>query len=190
MFILYAVVAGLVVGSVTGGRLLALADLRLRWAPLIVAGFLAQVVLFSDVVASRIGAAGPLLYVASTLAVGAAVVRNLGIPGVPLIVMGAVSNMAAILANGGFMPAAPGALASLGKAAPVIYSNSAVVAAPALEWLTDRFALPRWLPFANVFSVGDVLLGVGVAALIVATMRRDGSGEPRTGAGRQLPHSA
>ena len=34
---------------------------------------------------------------------------------------------------------------------------------PRLAPLTDIFAMPRWLPFANVFSVGDVLIGVGVA---------------------------
>ncbi|HLO36017.1 MAG TPA: DUF5317 family protein [Candidatus Deferrimicrobium sp.] len=170
MFILYAIVAGLALGLVLGGRWQALADIRFRWAPLILVGFLAQVVLFSEFVSERVGAAGPALYVVSTLAVGAAVVRNARLPGMPLIILGAVSNVAAILANGGFMPAAPGALASLGKTAPTIYSNSAIVAQPALELLTDRFALPRWLPLANVFSVGDVLIGVGLLALLVATM--------------------
>ena len=178
MFILYALVIGLLVGALLGGRWLALGSIKFRWAPLISVGFLAQIVLFSEAVAARVGDAGPLLYVVSTLMVGVAVVRNLRIPGVPLIVVGAVSNMAAILANGGFMPAAPDALASIGKSAPTIYSNSAVVAQPALEFLTDRFALPHWLPLANVFSVGDILIGAGVFALIVTTMlrgRRDGT---------------
>jgi len=183
VFILYAIVVGLAAGTVLGGRWGALGSISFRWAPLILAGFLAQIVLFSEAVASRIGDAGPALYVVSTLMVGVAVVRNLGIPGVPLIVLGAISNMAAILANGGFMPAAPGALAALGKAAPTIYSNSAVVAQPALEALTDQFALPRWLPLANVFSVGDVLIGAGVVVLLVATMV---GGRPRGRAAGRL----
>ena len=178
MFILYAIIAGLVVGAALGGRWFALGSIPFRWAPLIFVGFLAQVVLFSDFVAERVGAAGPPLYVISTLAVGIAVVRNARLPGMPLIILGAASNMAAILANGGFMPAAPGALAWLGKAAPVVYSNSTVVAQPALELLTDRFALPAALPFANVFSVGDVLLGTGVAVLIAVTMRRGRDAAP------------
>jgi ABC-type antimicrobial peptide transport system permease subunit len=172
VFILYAILIGLALGIALGGRPLALAEIRFRWAPLVVVGFLAQVVLFSDAVASQVGEAGPPLYVASTLLVGAAVVRNLGLPGMPLIVAGAVTNMAAILANGGFMPATPEALGAIGKGAPTIYSNSAVVAEPALGPLIDRFALPMWLPFHNVFSVGDVLLAVGVAILIAVTMRR------------------
>ena len=182
MFILYAVLAGLVVGVALGGRPSALATIRFHWAPLIVLGFLAQVVLFTDAVAERVGDAGPILYVATTLMVGAAVLRNLRLPGMPLVVLGAVSNLAAILANGGFMPATPEAMASLGKGVPTIYSNSAVVPDPRLPWLIDRFALPHGVPWANVFSIGDVLLAVGVFVLIVSVMRRpaelSGAGEP------------
>ncbi len=172
MFILYAVVAGLVAGTLFGGRLVALGSIKIRWAPPILAGFLIQVVLFSDAVAERVGAAGPPIYVASTLMVGAAVARNLSLPGMPLIALGAAANMAAILANGGFMPATPEALAALGRSSATIYSNSTVVAEPALELLIDRFALPTWLPLANVFSLGDVLLGAGIMVLIVVAMVR------------------
>ena len=34
--------------------------------------------------------------------------------------------------------------------------------------------MPIWLPIANVFSVGDVLIGVGVAVAIVAGMHGRG----------------
>ena len=175
MFILYALVAGLVLGVAMGGRPSALASIQFRWAPLIAVGFLAQVVLFTDAVASRVGDAGPPIYVLTTLMVGAAILRNASLRGIPLIVAGALSNLAAILANGGYMPATADAVATLGKhGAQAIYSNSSLVAAPSLAPLVDRFALPRWLPFANVFSIGDVLIALGVIVLIVATMRRPG----------------
>ena len=64
-----------------------------------------------------------------------------------------------------------------------------MVARPVLEPLTDQFALPRWLPLANVFSVGDVLIALGVLVLIVVVMRRSAPAEPG-GAGRQLPLSS
>ena len=190
MFILYALIAGLAAGALLGGRLAALADLQFRWSPLILAGFLSQVVLFADPVASRIGAAGPILYVASTIAVAVAVARNVSLPGIRLVLAGAVCNLAAIVANGGYMPAAPGALASIGKTPPTIYSNSVVVPAPALELLTDRFALPPWLPFTNVFSIGDVLVAAGVVVLVVVTMRGSRDRLARAGAPRQLPLSS
>ena len=173
MFILYAVVIGLVAGFLAGGRISAIGEIRFRWAPLGVAGFLAQVLLFSDAVAARVGDLGPALYVGSTLVVVVAVLRNVAIPGIPLVALGAISNLVAIVANGGYMPASPAALAALGKGAPTIYSNSAVVSQPALAALTDVFALPSWLPFHNIFSVGDVVLAIGVVIVIWAAMRRD-----------------
>jgi len=174
MFILYAVVIGLAIGLVAGGRIGSIGDIRFRWAPLVLVGFGAQVLLFSDAVAARVGDLGPVLYVASTLLVVIAVVRNCAVAGMPLVAVGAACNLAAIVANGGFMPASAAAMAALGKAAPTIYSNSAVVAQPALAPLTDIFALPSWLPLHNVFSLGDVILGVGVAMVIAIAMRRGG----------------
>jgi hypothetical protein len=70
------------------------------------------------------------------------------------------------------MPAGRGALEALGKSDPTIYSNSAYLEHPALEPLTDILALPAWLPFSNIFSVGDVLIAAGVVVIIVAAMRR------------------
>ena len=58
------------------------------------------------------------------------------------------------------MPADPGALDIAGLP-PGDHANSVVLADPALRPLTDIFAIPAWLPMANVFSVGDVLIAVG-----------------------------
>jgi hypothetical protein len=172
MFMIYSVVIGLLLGALVGGRPGGLATLEFRWAPLIIVGLLTQVLLFSDPVAERIGDLGPAIYVGSTLLVLAAVARNARIPGLPVVVLGAASNVVAILANGGYMPASREALAALGKTGPVVYSNSSVVAQPALWPLTDIFALPTWLPGANIFSIGDVLIGIGIAAAIAVAMRR------------------
>jgi hypothetical protein len=38
--------------------------------------------------------------------------------------------------------------------------------------LTDIFTLPPWVPFANVFSIGDVLIGLGVVVVIALGMRQ------------------
>lgn len=173
MFLLYAVVIGLVLGLMLRGDARRIAQLHFHWMPVVFLGFGAQVVLFSDFVAQRIGDLGPPIYVATTAAVLAAIVRNLRIPGLVIVAAGSISNLAAIVANGGFMPASSAAVASLGKTQVEAYSNSVQLANPALELLTDIFALPRWLPFANVFSVGDVLIAAGVVWAIVATMRAD-----------------
>ncbi len=171
MFILYAIPLGLLLGLALGGRIEGLAAVRFRWAPVALAGLALQVALFSAPVAERIGAAGTPLYVGSTVLVLVALLRNLAIPGLSLVALGAVSNLAAIVSNGGSMPASPDALAALGKTIGDEYSNSVVVPDPALALLTDVFAMPPWLPLANVFSIGDVLIGIGVAVAIAVAMR-------------------
>jgi hypothetical protein len=171
MFILYAIVIGLAVGLLAGGRPAGIGQVQFRWGWLIFLGFGAQVLLFSAPVTERIGTLGPPIYVASTAVVLVALMRNVAQPGLPIVALGALCNFAAIVANGGYMPTSTDALAALGKLAASGYSNSAVVAAPALAPLTDIFALPAGLPFANVFSLGDVLIGVGVALAIAIAMR-------------------
>ena len=179
MFILYALVVGFVLGLLLGGRPAGLANLQFRWSWLIIGGLLVQVVLFTDQVASMAGDLGPPIYVGSTALVFLGVLRNIDITGMKIVALGAASNMAAIVANGGYMPAGRGALEALGKTDATIYSNSAVIEHPALEPLTDIFALPAGLPFANIFSVGDVLIAVGVTVIIVAAMRHSPAPEPR-----------
>jgi len=190
VFILYALLIALIVGILAGGRLARLGALSIRWSWVIAGGLAAQLVLFSDPVTRIVGHAGPVIYVATTGCVLLAVLANRRIVGIPLVVAGAAANMAAIIANGGFMPASAAALAALGKAAPTTYSNSAVVASPALWPLTDIFAMPRWVPFANVFSIGDVLIGLGVATVIIVAMRRDPDATVGTSLGSSIGPAA
>ncbi len=171
VFILYGVVAGLLAGAVLGGRLEHLADVRFRLAPLALLALAIQVVLFSPLANGLPDQAARATYVVSTALVGVVVIANWRLAGLPLIALGAALNLAAILANGGAMPASPAALAALGMGTGG-NTNSVLLEHPALEPLTDVFALPGWLPLANVFSVGDVLIGAGVAIAIAAAMRR------------------
>jgi hypothetical protein len=172
VFILYGVLIGLVLGFLAGGRPAGLAALRIQYGWVMIAGLLVQVVLFSPAAAERVGDIGPPIYVASTSVVALAILANVRITGMAVVGLGAMSNLAAIVANGGYMPADPGAMAALGMSEPTTYSNSAVVADPALWPLTDIFALPVWLPWSNVFSIGDVVIVLGVVIVIVAAMLR------------------
>jgi hypothetical protein len=172
VFILYALPIGLAIGWVLGGRAAGLAGLQFRWPWLFVVGLFVQVVLFSGPVSDRVGELGPPIYVASTALVFAAVLANRVVPGFPIVALGAASNLAAIVANGGYMPASAAAMAALGKVDPTSYSNSSIIANPSLAPLTDIFALPAWLPYANVFSLGDVVISVGVVVVIARAMRR------------------
>ena len=172
MFVIYAVVVGVAAGYLLGGRLDMLGTMRLRWPWLALCGLAFQVVLFSGALDGRIGGAGPVLYVLSTALVFAVVLVNLRVPGLALVAVGAASNLVAILANGGYMPADPAALAVAGLEPESGFSNSVATDQAVLRPLTDIFALPDAVPFANVFSIGDVLIGAGIAVAIAAGMHR------------------
>ena len=171
MFILYAIPVGILVGLLLGGRLQGLSTLQFRWVSVFLLGLAVQLVLFSDAVTTWIGDAGVPIYVGSTLAVAAVIAANLRIRGMPIVLAGAASNLAAIIANGGYMPTSTAALEALGHTFRGGYSNSSYDPDPALPWLTDIFAMPAWLPAANVFSIGDILIGLGVVVVIASAMR-------------------
>jgi hypothetical protein len=171
VFILYALLAGLIAGRLLGGRVERLAGLELRWKGLALVGLLIQLALFSRTVSASIGEAGPWIYVGSTGAVLLFVLANLRLPGFWLIAIGSLANLLAILANGGYMPTSAAALSVAGLEPAAGYSNSVVLSDPALGPLTDVLAMPAWMPLANVFSLGDLLIGVGIALALVWGMR-------------------
>jgi hypothetical protein len=113
VFILYAIPLGIAAGYLLGGRLVGLASLDLRWTPVAIAGLVVQVLIFGPLgtMLESLGSVGPILYVGSTFAVLAAVARNVRVAGLQLVVLGAALNLVAIVANGGVMPADPGAMA-------------------------------------------------------------------------------
>ena len=118
---------------------------------------------------------------------------NRQIPGVLVVGAGAASNGLAIAVNGGVLPASPRAVEAAGLDHGDGFSNSAVVDQPVLPWLGDVFAWPAPLPLANTFSVGDVLILLGVVIAAWTGTRRLGRparerGEPgRSGPGRSEP---
>ncbi|HEV8489739.1 MAG TPA: DUF5317 domain-containing protein [Candidatus Limnocylindrales bacterium] len=180
MVVLYGLLAGLLVGHVRGGSLAGFGDLRLTRPEVAVCGLAVQVVLFLPVVAEHAGAVGMAVYVASTLAVLSFVLVNLRVPGMPLIALGAGANLAAILANGGVMPVDPVAAAAVGHAPTLSFTNAVIQADPQLRPLTDLIALPAWLPFSNVVSMGDVAITVGLAFAVQAAMSlRPAAAAPR-----------
>jgi len=179
MFILYAVLAGLVIGLLSGGSAARLGDLRFAWAPLIALGMAVQVALFSTPMGDALGPAAPIVYIASNVAVLVAVWRNLAIPGFAFVLAGGLANLVAICANGGYMPVSGDALIALGRLPHAGYSNSRFLDGVILAPLTDLFAMPAWIPMANIFSIGDVLIGVGAAVAVVAAMHGRGPLRPR-----------
>ncbi|MGN6379951.1 MAG: DUF5317 family protein [Gaiellales bacterium] len=172
MVLLTGFAVALALALAGGGRPGRLADLRLRAVWLFYLAIGIQLVafpagLFPWSTGDRVATA---LSLTSYALLAVATVINVRIPGTPLIGLGLASNVVAMLANGGHMPASAAALASLGRVEHGVHANSVSLAHPTLPWLIDRFATPGWVPFASVFSVGDVLIVAGATMLLWSAM--------------------
>jgi len=182
MLYLIALLLGLVIGLLRGGRLGQLAHLRLRWLWLVPIALVIQLLVFP------LFSSGPLLPYATAslhlisyvlLTVWLAV--NLRVLPVGVLLLGATANLVAVASNGGYMPASATALerAGLGglveqmvegqAVANVILMSPATRANPLGDWLY----FPEWFPFSTAFSIGDVLIMVGLAWLIARGMVAD-----------------
>lgn len=162
MALVLPLLLGLAVAPLLGGRWQLLGRIRLRAVPLFYAAIALQLVAFPVRrmpwrTPDRVAVA---LWLVSFGLFAVVLLLNARLPGVPLVAAGLISNVAAVVANGGHMPALPSALRAAGLAFTVS-RNSAATAAPHLSWLVDRWAAPSWIPWANVFSVGDVAIAAG-----------------------------
>jgi uncharacterized protein DUF5317 len=163
-------------GVVQGGSLARWSALHVRGWPLAAACLLMQVALFSPLLESQplIVAYGPWLYVLSLAGVGATLLANARaekaahLP-LTLAALGVALNCLVIVANGGYMPRSDKAAASLGMPSTAQLMQERLVnveplgGQTRLGWLGDTISEPRWLPLANVVSIGDLLLSAGLA---------------------------
>jgi hypothetical protein len=157
-------------GLLAGGRLGALAELRLRAPWLFLCALALQIAAFPVFLPwTTDESLASALWVASYVLLVAGAVLNRRVTGVPIVAFGMCLNLAAILANRGTMPVTPGAMHDAGRTA-LTQANSTASTSPRLPWLIDRWAAPDWIPFANVFSVGDVVIAVGAVVIVLAAM--------------------
>jgi hypothetical protein len=150
------VVLGLLVAFIRGADWNRLADARWRLWPLVLVGLAIQLALYGQVEGRTLPDLpyAAALYVLSHLLVLASFAANRRLRGVPLLVVGAILNLVAIVANGGQMPS----------------TNRGMTDATPLWWLGDWLELPL-LP-RRLFSVGDLFLAAGAAVTVYGLARR------------------
>jgi hypothetical protein len=154
------------------GSLLRLTSVEIRGLWLIATALVIQVLVIS-VVSDVPPAVAVSLHVATYVMAGVFLVRNLRLHGVPTIAVGTCMNAVTIAVNGGVLPASAAALRQAGWTdAQGHFANSHALANPKLALLGDNFATPLWVPFSNVYSLGDIVILVGIAIFMFRATRK------------------
>jgi hypothetical protein len=179
MFLLWAIVLGLVIGLLRRGSLANLAKLKLHGLWLIPLALIIQLLIFP------LGPRAPILKVGtaylhllSYFCLLAFIGLNWRYPELLIMGVGLGLNLLVIAANGGYMPASADALRRAGLegvAAALeqgLHHGNTVLMSPQtkLNFLGDLLYLPAIIPLANAFSVGDLLLALGVILLLALRM--------------------
>ena len=179
---LSAVILALVVGVLAGGGFPRLAELRLRWLPLLgiaLALRLGVFVLRPDVARVPVG----WVFVLAYLFIFAWLWRNWTVPGLQIASVGIAANTLAVVLNGGHMPVWGAAFTAAGLSVDAIAGDpfhhlllsdsvSAFVARGGL--FGDVIPIPLPL-IRDVVSLGDILLALGIFWAIVYSMTRPGA---------------
>lgn len=167
MFLLPSILLGILFALLVGGRPGRVLELELRHAWCVPTALGIQLALFSFFGGSFVPAElGTAVHISSYGFLAFFATANAGTKVLLPLFAGMAANALAIAANGGKMPVSPEAARAAGIDVGV-HSN-VQLGGERLTFLGDVFALPHQMPFANVFSVGDLLIGVGMMVLIVA----------------------
>ncbi|MEX2658060.1 MAG: DUF5317 family protein [Acidimicrobiales bacterium] len=167
-----AITLGLVAGLVAGGRPANAARRSLRWWPALAGGAAAQwIPELLDVPESAAFAA----VVASYAALAAFAVANLGLVGMPVVLLGLVLNIAVILANGGMPVRAEAIIAADIAATPEEIAALDFGSKRHLEDRDDRLTVLGDIvpvpPLREVLSFGDLILAAGVTNVVFRLLR-------------------
>ena len=166
MLWLFAIVAGLVFRLVTGGKITNLARLRFRWPWVILVAIAARAAVVLTPL-SRVEGAQYVFVIAIAAIVAWTIAHFNRLPGVWLVTAGTLLNLLVIVANGARMPVAPELAVSLARHGTI---GPYTVMGPDtnLNLLGDWIAL---YPVPEVYSIGDVVIAIGLAVVVFLAVR-------------------
>jgi hypothetical protein len=168
------ILLGLAAGYALGGRLSNLSHVNLEHTWLVVASIVPQLVIFTPLGEGIDDTVSVVIHLGTYLMLLTFIALNRRDPGITFAGVGVAANALVIFANGGYMPASPRALEYAGfvVTSDTHYNSAVADNGVRLLVLGDVMATPDWMPLVgNVFSVGDVLIAVGVAIVIARGMR-------------------
>jgi len=187
------ILIALLVGWISGGKFWRLAEAKIRHVWLIFVPLGLYLVSWAPPFVKS-----PLFLgisaVVEKIALIVVALYNLRLPGMKLILIGLLLNVIALSFNGGMMPASEGALIAafgqeyLNQARNSVHVRSAIMdASTELGFLCDIIAAKR--PFVlvpAVYSVGDLVMSIGIFICIIAIMRTPLPSESNSARGESI----
>ncbi|MGC8972423.1 MAG: DUF5317 family protein [bacterium] len=149
---------------------------------LIIIGFALQIVIFSEkFFYSGYRYLTPYIYILSLLLLLTAILLNLRYNGMKIALIGFLSNLTVIVANGGYMPQDINKLQIMGKIDKVEnlsrfgrYYNGIIMSQETrLNFLGDIIAPTFLKPYAGVHSIGDIILIAGLCYFIFEFLSKE-----------------
>jgi Family of unknown function (DUF5317) len=188
------IVLAFVLGFAFGGRLSRFEGVGVRWWALALGGLAVQFIPLPEGAGGTDLAVRTVVLAASYVALIGFAAVNARLPGIPVILVGLVLNAIVITTNGG-MPVSAAALRSSDQADVLADLQGSGADKHHLEtdgdvvtFLGDVIAIPS--PIAQVVSIGDVLVYLGLIWFVVAAMRgriQPASAPPADYRGRHRP---
>lgn len=178
--VLESIVLGILVGKIRGGKFKKLGTSLLRFSWLIFLSFALQLgisIMISlghpFVIQYRMS-----LYVLAYILLFVALFLNMQFKCMWFIMIGAIANFAAIMLNGGSMPIDMGILQQQGF--ENMFHSISMEAFPQYipleeaglytSYLGKRLSMPAIYPLKQIFSIGDLLIVIGIFFLIQSMM--------------------
>jgi len=187
----------LLIGWISGGKFWRLADAKIRHVWLIFVPLGLYLVSWAPPLVKLPWFLGACAIIGKGALIAVAVF-NLRLPGVKLILAGLLVNVVALSVNGGMMPASAEALTAVfgqgyvDQARHAVHVRSAIMdASTELGFLCDIVAAKR--PFVlvpAVYSIGDLVMSVGIFIAIIGIMRTPLPSEKKPAAGENVGHAA
>lgn len=167
---------GIALGWLRGGKLRNLANIKLNCFGCILLSFVFSFLIsnYDKLGFSLTAPQISLVYFCSYLLLLIGLLANWYIPGFAVALVGVAANFVVILLNGMTMPVTPGALPWIH---PVDFyhssqalTHSLLNSATKLPFFADIILVPAQYPFSGAYSVGDLLLLLGLTWAIQSLM--------------------
>jgi hypothetical protein len=180
MILALAVVVGLAVRLIRRKKhaLSQIADMPLDMAWLALLALVLQIPLLRAPFGptQQVGVQQALFLVSHLLLLGF-VWRNWRLPGIQIVGLGVICNLLVILVNGGFMPITPQTLVQINPGSSLAqwpvgfhygYSKDIILfrQGTSLWILSDLLVVPPPFPWPTAFSLGDLIMAVGIVVLL------------------------